>query len=94
MADHVQGLELAGEIVGLGEGGGGGGDQADPLGLACEDGQDQQRVDHVVRGMVVEVDVQDRGVGDEQQLDLAALGGLRVTHELVHVRVAVQVRPR
>ncbi len=94
VADHVQGLELAGEIVGLGERGGGGGDQADPLGLAREDGQDQQRVDHVVRGMVLEVDVQDRGVRDEQQLDLAALGGLRVTHELIHFRVVVQVRSR
>lgn len=33
VADHVQGLELAGEVVGRVEGGGASGDQADPLGL-------------------------------------------------------------
>lgn len=94
VADHIQGLELAGEVVGLVESGGGGGDQADPLGLPREDGQQQQRLDRLARCVVGEVHIQDRGVGNEQQLHLAAFGGLRVADELVHVRVAVQVRTR
>ena len=86
-ADLVERGELAGQRIGLVEGRGRGGDQAEILRDRCKSRQDGHRLElhdlaHAAAHIVAALEIDRRGIGQEQQVELAPFGELGVLHHL------------
>ncbi len=92
-ADMVERGELAGEVVGLVVGGGGGADQPDVLGRAGDGGEQGQRFQLALRDMA-DAAADGELVGEEHGIELAALGDARDLPIIADVGDALGLRLR
>ena len=98
-ADLVERGELAGERIGLVEGGGRGRDEAEMLGHRRQRRQDRHGLElhhlaHAAARVGVARQVDGGRIGQEQKVELAALGRLRHLDGLGEARARFGVRPR